>query len=136
MFAVLGRVTVAALKVVGGVGVAESVNGFRTDALPQWAVTVLRLGAVTLIALYLVRAITDIATGDLAEIRDKMNSHVAAMTQLQLEFETFRADQADFMVTMLALEQRICLNTANDGPERQACLNPEPKPIHHPGGGE
>lgn len=107
----------------------------RSDALPGWAATLIRVGGITIIAIYLVRVVSAITVGDLQTIRTTLAAHEAAAQQLRLEFDTFRADQGDFFVTLLALEQRICLNTANDGVERQACLNPEPKPVHHPGGG-
>jgi hypothetical protein len=100
--------------------------------LPGWANTLLRVGALTLIAVYLVRVLSDLAIGDIRIIRDTLIAHVSAQGLLQTTVDQSVRDQFDFFTTMLALEQRVCLNTANDGVERQACLNPKPLPFRNP----
>jgi hypothetical protein len=104
--------------------------------LPTWAKLTLQLGILPAIAAYLVYNLVTLNAGDIKYIRDELDRHAVQVDRLQSQFDDFYQRQEDYLSAQLALMQRVCLNTANDGVERQACLAtmPPPPPSRKGGG--
>lgn len=109
---------------------SETSNGSngKDGFMPAWLNVLLRIGVVAAIAVYLVYSLVNLQATDIRTIRDQLERHAAQVDQMQTQFDEFYQRQQDYLGSVLAIEQRVCLNTANDGVERQACLQPTPLP--------
>ena len=103
--------------------------------LPPWLNVLLRIGVTAAIAVYLVYSLVNLEATDIRSIRDQLDKHSTQVDQLQTQFDEFYQRQEDYSGAILALMQRVCLNTANDGVERQACLQSTPIPPPQKKGG-
>ena len=114
---------------------AEAASIGPPGGMPPWLSVLLRVGVTAAIAIYLVYSLTALETTDIRYIRDELDRHAVQFDRMQSQFDDFYVRQQDYLGALLAIEQRVCLNTANDGVERQACLEPAPVPPPKRGGG-
>lgn len=109
---------------------SDAANGSNGSGgfLPPWLNVLLRIGVTAAIAVYLVYNLVNLEATDIRDIRGQLERHSTQVDQMQTQFDEFYQRQQDYLGAVLAIEQRVCLNTANDGVERQACLQPTPVP--------
>jgi outer membrane protease len=81
-----------------------------------------RLGAITVIALYLVYQVTEKQGAQLSRIDEQMAAASVIMTTVTAqELAEIKANH-EILVSLIQINKQICLNTARTDEQRQGCI--------------
>ena len=88
-----------------------------------WVMRYLREGGIILLMALFIFFDSRQSHADSKDLREAFDLHQTTMVSAVMRRETFEANAQDSLRTMNALLRQLCVNTAHDDRQRDACLS-------------
>lgn len=89
---------------------------------PPWLLAVIRLGVISVIAMWFVYRVTTVFETRLGSIETYMHDQNKLLTRLQDVLNSHEASSAEDNRVWLSIARQICVNTAQNDDQRRQCV--------------